>query len=114
MDLLDQLSLESNLGPQALLLEEGEPYGTRAVNAEGLGRTVVVAPVPELDSTLVLAVDIRVFGVGEQLWVFTWQQDAADSLLLRGHRERMARLLFTDKAGRAPEGDDSLDADPAP
>lgn len=114
MDLLDQLSLEANLGPRALLLDEGEPYDARAVNAEGLGRTVVLAPVPELDSTLVLAVDIRVFGVGEQMWVFTWQQDAADSLLLRGHRERMARLLFTDKAGRAPEGDDSLDADPAP
>jgi len=59
-------------------------------------------------------VDIRVFGVGEQLWVFTWQQDAADSLLLRGHRERMERLLFTDKADRAPAGEDSLDADPAP
>ena len=113
-DLLDQLSLEADLGARALLLDEGEPYATRAVNAEGLGRTVVLAPVPELDSTLVLAVDVRVFGVGEQFWVFTWQQDAADSLLLRGHRERMSRLLFTDQAGRAPDEGDSLGADPAP
>jgi hypothetical protein len=114
LELLDQLALEFITGPQAQFLEEGEPYDARAVNAEGLGRRVVIMPVPERDSTLVLLVDVRVFGVGEQAWVFSWQQDAGDSLLLREHETRMARLLFTEAAGHPPVEDDSLDGESGP
>lgn len=114
LDLLDQLALEFHLGPQAQVVEDGDPYDAPAVNADGLGRRLVLRPVPERDSTLVLVVDVRVYGVGEQVWVFTWQQDAGDDLLLREHEARMARLMFTAAAGHNPDVMDSPDGESEP
>ncbi len=115
LELLDHLEEELDLGGTPLLLEEGETFDVRAVNAEGLGRTLVVQPFPLLDSTLVLLYDVRVYNRGAFAWAFVWQQEPADSAGYRDYQTRLQGLIFLEDSVELLEAEptaepDSLDA----
>jgi hypothetical protein len=90
----ESLEEELQLGEDPVVLERGEPFGVRAVNAAGLGVRQTVSPFPRQDSTLVLLYDTRVFAVGNFCFSFVWQQLPEDSLLLARYEGWMAHLTF--------------------
>ncbi|MFA7331225.1 MAG: hypothetical protein WC326_09135 [Candidatus Delongbacteria bacterium] len=115
LELLDHLAEELDLGGTPLLLEEGETFDVKAVNAEGLGRTLLIQPFPLMDSTLVLLYDVRVFNRGAFAWTFIWQQEPADSAGYRDYQTRLQGLIFQEDSAELPEAEpaeesDSLDA----
>ena len=88
------LEEESALGMGPLVLEEGETFRVQAVNAVGLGLRRRVQPFPQVDSTLVLLYDTRIFAVGNFSCAFTWQQVPGDSASLATYESWMKHLRF--------------------
>ncbi len=105
LELVDHLAEELILGNSPVILEEGEVFDVKALNAEGLGQRVVVQPIPKVDSTLTLLFDIRVFSHGNDVWTFVWQQLPEDSVGLKQYEERLTKLEFL----IPPAASDSLD-----
>lgn len=93
---------ELALGPESRVLERGEPFDARAVNAAGVGVRQVVMPFADFDSTLVLLFDTRVFLVGDWAYSLVWQQPPADSALTRRYEGWLTALRFQPEA-EAPQ-----------
>lgn len=97
-----ELSLEEHLAEAMLvyermdILENGPAQGLRAINAVGMGQTLVYQPFPEKLPDLELFVDLRVYFHDDQVFLFTWQQGPGAVEARDRYVAAMAHLRFLD------------------
>jgi hypothetical protein len=66
------------------------------IGSDGLAERLWIAPFPDLLPELQLMLEHRIFRSGDHFFVFTWQQEASDSLAIQEWNRLSAGIEFID------------------